>query len=51
MTADQWVILRLLAVIAGGGNKASPDFLRAILYLRKQVGPKTLDNAITQLRN
>ena len=50
MSKEDWIILRLL--MAGVQTRAthSPDYPRAILYLRKKYGEKTLSQAIDQLR-
>ena len=50
-TADHWVILRLLRLIA----KNTPyvvvglDYLKSIKYLRNEVGPTQLGQMIEQL--
>ena len=50
-TADHWVILRLLRLIAKNTSYVAVglDYLKSIQYLRNEVGPTQLGQMIEQL--
>jgi hypothetical protein len=49
MRKKDWIILRLLMAGARTPAVAKPDFQRAIIYLLKKHGAKTLYQSIEQL--
>lgn len=51
MSKEDWIILRLLMAGVRTPATHSPDYPKAILYLRKKYGEKTLYEAIEQLRH
>lgn len=50
MSKKDWIILRLLNAGKNTNATRNPDYPRAVLYLYKKYGTKTLHEAIKQLQ-
>ena len=49
LTAEDWIILRMVHVVLKNGSYNHPDLIHTLLYMRKKLGIETFAAAYKQL--